>query len=149
MVALIGVALFVSATQFISATQFVSATHLLDSALLLDPARLLHAPLIKTSRFRRITAEWFHTRGCGRATVANVFHTRPGLLGRGLLRLPLIFPLAHPLGANRRRASIMLAEHSCVSRHAGLRRKRRAGLGAVRACLVRVRRVRRLMLRIC
>jgi hypothetical protein len=81
--------------------------------------------------------------------VARVFHACPGLLGQRLLCISLILPFTHPLRADRRRTSVMLPMQSRIRRHTRLRGKRNARLRAVRAWLLRVWCVRRLMLRIC
>ena len=85
--------------------------------------------------------------------MAHVVHPRTVLVRRRLLRVPLIFPLSHPLGSDRRRPGIMFLVHPVgVDRHAGSRGSRRrvrhALLRPARASLLRMGRVGGLVLKV-
>jgi hypothetical protein len=87
---------------------FVDTAHLLGSTLFLKPSWILHASVVKAADLGRIPAIWLEARWSGRAAMADVIHAGPRLLCGGFFCIPVVFPLTHPLGPNRRRTPVML-----------------------------------------
>jgi hypothetical protein len=134
-VAFIGVALLL-----------LNPTHLLNAALFFSPAGVFHTTIVETTSLGGVPAIWLKARWSRGAAMSHVIHTSTRFLGCGLLYLSLIFPLTQPLGAHRRRASVVIPMKGRIRRHALLGRKRHALVRADGTAVFRVGWIRRLVL---
>lgn len=107
--------------RLICMSLFLSSTHLLHAPLVLCAALVLHAALVvEPTGLRRVAAIGLPRWG-GRPPMADVIHASPSFVRGWLLLSRFVFPLAHPLGANRKRPIVLPVER--FSGHSGLWRR--------------------------